>query len=69
MSIQDFLSVRNKHGLWLNYSLLTKEHWFRKLIESSDIVYVPRYCYPLIPIAKRLDKKVAVHFYNYRPIS
>ncbi|MEM1830995.1 MAG: hypothetical protein QXJ97_05640 [Desulfurococcaceae archaeon] len=57
-----FLSVRDKHRLWLNCSILTKEHWFRKLIESSDVVYVPRYCYPLIPIAKRLDKKVVVHF-------
>ncbi|MEM1510495.1 MAG: hypothetical protein QW096_11585, partial [Thermofilaceae archaeon] len=32
------LSVRNKHRLWLNCSILTKEHWFRKLISSSDIV-------------------------------
>ncbi|MEM4677513.1 MAG: glycosyltransferase family 4 protein, partial [Candidatus Korarchaeota archaeon] len=63
------LSVRDKHRLWLNCSILTKEHWFRKLIESSDIVYVPRYCYPLIPVAKKLGKKVIVHLHDYQPVS
>ncbi|MEM4744943.1 MAG: hypothetical protein QXX52_08215, partial [Ignisphaera sp.] len=50
------LSVRDKHRLWLNCSLLAKEHWFRKLINGSNVVYVPRYCYPLIPVAKRLSR-------------
>ncbi|MEM2483157.1 MAG: glycosyltransferase family 4 protein, partial [Candidatus Nezhaarchaeales archaeon] len=63
------LSVRNKHRLWLNCSILTKEHWFRKLISSSDIVYIPRYCYPLIPVAKRLGKRVVVHLHDYQPVS
>ncbi|MEM4488642.1 MAG: glycosyltransferase family 4 protein [Desulfurococcaceae archaeon] len=64
-----FLSVRDKHRLWLNCSILTKEHWFRKLISSSDIVYIPRYCYPLIPIAKKLGKRVIVHLHDYQPVS
>jgi len=63
------LSVRDKHRLWLNCSILTKEHWFRKLIDSSDIVYVPRYCYPLIPVAKKLGKRVVVHLHDYQPVS
>ncbi|MEM1831155.1 MAG: hypothetical protein QXJ97_06445 [Desulfurococcaceae archaeon] len=63
------LSVRNKPRLWLNCSILTKERWFRKLIDSSDAVYVPRYCYPLIPVAKGLSKRVVVHLHDYQPIS
>jgi len=64
-----FLSVRDKHRLWLNCSLLAKEHWFSKLIDSSDIVYIPRYCYPLIPVVKRLGKRVIVHLHDYQPVS
>ncbi|MCR8473798.1 MAG: glycosyltransferase family 4 protein [Crenarchaeota archaeon] len=63
------LSVRDKHRLWLNCSLLAKEHWFRKLIDGSDVVYVPRYCYPLIPVAKRLGKRVIVHLHDHQPVS
>ena len=52
------LSVRDKHRLWLNCSILARRHWFLKLISSSDVVYIPRYCYPLIQVAKRLSKRV-----------
>ncbi|MEM2294522.1 MAG: hypothetical protein QXX41_14720 [Nitrososphaerota archaeon] len=58
------LSVRDKHRLWLNCSILarTRKHWFRKLISSSsDVVYIPRYCYPLITVAKRLIKRVVIN--------
>jgi len=63
------LSVRDKHRLWLNCSILAREHWFRKLISSSDVVYIPRYCYPLIPVAKRLGRRVVVHLHDYQPVS
>jgi len=63
------LSVRDKHRLWLNCSILARKHWFRKLISSSDVVYIPRYCYPLIPVAKKLDKRVIVHLHDYQPVS
>jgi len=52
------LSVRDKHRLWLNCSILARKHWFLKLISRSDVVYIPRYCYPLIPVAKRLINRV-----------
>jgi len=52
------LSVRDKHRLWLNCSILAREHWLHKLISRSDVVYIPRYCYPLIQVAKRLSKRV-----------
>ncbi|MEM2511472.1 MAG: hypothetical protein QXY40_11610, partial [Candidatus Methanomethylicia archaeon] len=52
------LSVRDKHRLWLNCSILVGKHWFRELISSSDVVYILRYCYPPITVAKRLIKRV-----------
>lgn len=52
------LSVRDKHRLWLNCSILARKHWLLKLIGSSDVVYIPRCCYPLIQVAKRLGKRV-----------
>ncbi|MEM3583982.1 MAG: glycosyltransferase family 4 protein [Nitrososphaerales archaeon] len=63
------LSVRDKHRLWLNCSILARRHWFLKLISSSDVVYIPRYCYPLIPVAKRLGRRVVVHLHDYQPVS
>lgn len=63
------LSVRDKHRLWLSCSILVRKHWFRKLINSSDVVYIPRYCYPLIPVAKRFGKRVVVHLHDYQPVS
>ncbi|MEM4474774.1 MAG: glycosyltransferase family 4 protein, partial [Candidatus Bathyarchaeia archaeon] len=63
------LSVRDKYRLWLNCSILAREHWFRKLVSSSDVVYIPRYCYPLIPVAKRLGRRVVVHLHDYQPVS
>jgi len=63
------LSVRDKHRLWLNCSILARKHWLRKLINSSDVMYIPRYCYPLIPAVKGLGKKVVVHLHDYQPVS
>ena len=63
------LSVRDKHRLWLNCSILARKNWFRKLISRSNVVYIPRYCYPLIPIAKRLGRRVVVHLHDYQPVS
>ena len=63
------LSVRDKHRLWLNCSILARKHWFLKLISRSDVVYIPRYCCPLIQVAKRLGKKVVVHLHDYQPVS
>ncbi|WP_342784734.1 glycosyltransferase family 4 protein [Thermofilum sp.] len=32
-------------------------------------MYIPRYCYPLIPVAKRFGKRVVVHLHDYQPVS
>jgi len=63
------LSARSKHILWLNTAKLAKSTAFRKLVERADVVYVPRFAFPVIPLAKRLRKKVVVHLHDYIPIS
>ncbi len=65
----NFLNVRNKYGLWLSCSALSRQSWFLEILRKSDVVYIPRYCYPLIPFAKKLGKKVIVHLHDYQPIS
>jgi len=63
------LSAGNKIQLWSNLVAVTAQPWFLRLVNDSDIVYIPRYCYPVIPIAKKLGKKVVVHLHDYQPIS
>lgn len=65
----ELLSVRDKHRLWLNCFALAKQAWFVEAIRKCDVVYIPRYCYPLIPFAKKLGKRVVVHLHDYQPIS
>lgn len=63
------LNVRNKHKLWISCFILARQIWFLKAIHNCDVVYIPRYCYPLIPLVKKLNKKVIVHLHDYQPIS
>ncbi|MEM1510718.1 MAG: glycosyltransferase [Thermofilaceae archaeon] len=73
--IREFFSdrlivVKTKAGLGLaRYigmrSVDTK--WFAFI--DSDVVYIPRCCYPLIPVAKRLGRRVVVHLHDYQPVS
>ena len=63
------LRVRNKHRLWINCFVLARQSWFSKVLQNCDVVYIPRYCYPLIPLAKKLGKRVVVHLHDYQPIA
>jgi len=63
------LSVRNKHSLWINCFALARQSWFLNALLNCDIIYIPRYCYPLIPFAKKLGKRVVVHLHDYQPVS
>ena len=63
------LKAGNKLRLWLNAYALCKEGWFRRLVKWADIVYIPRYAYPVIPVAKALKRKVIVHLHDYQPTS
>ncbi|MCD6469789.1 glycosyltransferase family 4 protein, partial [Candidatus Bathyarchaeota archaeon] len=66
---EPLLSRREKIFLWLNTVRLAKANRFQKLLEWSDIVYVPRFSFPVIPEAKKRRKRVIVHLHDYIPIS
>jgi glycosyltransferase involved in cell wall biosynthesis len=66
---EPLLSKREKPILWLNTLRLIRSQRFQKLLRESDIVYIPRFAFPIIPYAKRLGKKVVVHLHDYIPIS
>jgi len=43
------LRAGNKLELWFNAYMVSREGWFRKLVEWADVVYIPHYAYPVIP--------------------
>jgi glycosyltransferase involved in cell wall biosynthesis len=49
--------------------MVSRESWFRKLVEWADVVYIPHYAYPVIPRVKELGRRVIVHLHDYQPIS
>jgi len=61
------LCARSKTELWSG--ILSRGNRFSRLIADHDIIYIPGYCYPLVPLAKRLGKKVIVHLHDYLPVS
>ncbi len=61
------LDARSKMQLWENVVALRRT--FQRYIESSDIVYIPRLAYPIIPTAQSLGKKVVVHLHDYQPLT
>jgi glycosyltransferase involved in cell wall biosynthesis len=61
------LDAPSKVHLWSR--LLYPPQSLKKLIEFSEVVYIPRISYPIIPLAKRYGKKVIVHLHNYQPIN
>jgi glycosyltransferase involved in cell wall biosynthesis len=63
------LAVANKLQLWNNLVVLGRHRWFIELVDVHDVVYIPRYCYPTISLAKRRGKTVIVHLHDYLPIS
>lgn len=66
---EPLLSRGEKPVLWLNAIKLARRREFRKLLSESDVLYIPRFAYPLIPVAKALGKRVVVHLHGYTPIS
>ncbi|MEM1510769.1 MAG: glycosyltransferase family 4 protein, partial [Thermofilaceae archaeon] len=62
-----FLRASNKVKLFVN--ILASRRFVEKAIERVDTVYIPRFSYPIIPVAKRLGKKVIVHLHGYQPVS
>ena len=66
---EPLLSRREKPVLWLNVRRLVGKERFRRLLREADIVYVPRFSFPLIPHARSMGKRVVVHLHGYIPIS
>jgi glycosyltransferase involved in cell wall biosynthesis len=66
---EPLLSKHEKPLLWLNTLRLLKTQRFQKILAVSDVVYIPRYAFPLIQHAKKLGKKVIIHLHDYIPIS
>ena len=55
------------------YPLLIRSHvllssFFRKSLDWADVVYVPRFWYSVIPVAKAHGKPVVTHLHDYVPI-
>ena len=66
---EPLLTKREKPILWLNTLRLIETDRFRRQLSESDLVYVPRFAFPIIPYAKKAGKKVVVHLHGYIPIS
>jgi hypothetical protein len=64
---EPLLSKREKPMLWMNTLRLINNQRFQKLLDESDIVYIPRFAFPIVPFAKKLGKKVVVHLHGYIP--
>jgi len=55
------------------YSILQRfdvlfSSFMRKMVKWADVVYVPRYWYSAIPLAKAYGKPVVLHLHDYIPI-
>jgi len=61
------LRANSKTELWIK--ILSHEATFENVIRDHEVVYIPRFSYPIAPVAKRLGKKVLVHLHDYLPIS
>jgi glycosyltransferase involved in cell wall biosynthesis len=66
---EPLLAKKEKVWLWLNASRLADSQRFQKILRKSDGVYIPRFSFPIIPIAKKFRKNVIVHLHDYIPIS
>jgi len=66
---EPLLVRREKPVLWLNSLWPMGAERFRDLLRRHDIVYIPKYALPIIPVARKLGRKVVVHLHDYIPIS
>ena len=62
----NFLNVNSRSRLWS--SLVRSREYVKKLLADYDIIWVPRLCYPVIQLAKEINKKVVVHLHDYTSI-
>lgn len=58
------LKARGIHKLW--FKVLLNKELFLKELRKTDVVYFVSYAYPIIELAKKLNKKVIVHLHAYQ---
>ncbi|MEM4439089.1 MAG: glycosyltransferase family 4 protein [Pyrobaculum sp.] len=64
------LDVGESLGLAELYiNLFRYRSFFEKAIRDADIVYIPFHSFPIIPLAKKLRKRVVVHLHGHEPAS
>jgi glycosyltransferase involved in cell wall biosynthesis len=63
---EPLLRSSKKIQLWINCLMLKSTHKFKKILENTDIVYIPGITYPFI--MERTNKRIIVHLHNYQPI-
>ncbi|MCI4407797.1 MAG: glycosyltransferase family 4 protein [Thermofilum sp.] len=62
------LKASNRLVRWGLMEALAQQRWFKELLKSHDVLYVPLAAYPLIPLAKKHGLRVVVHLHNYAPV-
>jgi glycosyltransferase involved in cell wall biosynthesis len=62
-----WLKANSKLELWLK--IAKNIGIIERSIRKHDIIYIPRASFPIVPIAKKFNKKVIVHLHDYIPIS
>jgi glycosyltransferase involved in cell wall biosynthesis len=66
--VDEAFRMPNKPARWLYFLGSSVRKRYKDLMRKFDIIYIP-YGYPLIPLARELDKKVVVHLHDYQPIA
>uniref|UniRef100_A0A7J3SMQ6 Glycosyltransferase n=1 Tax=Fervidicoccus fontis TaxID=683846 RepID=A0A7J3SMQ6_9CREN len=66
--VDEAFRIPNKPARWLYFLVPSVRKRYKDLMRRFDIVYIP-FGYPLIPLAKELDKKVIVHLHDYQLVA
>jgi glycosyltransferase involved in cell wall biosynthesis len=66
--ITPMLKSVNRLTRWTLMEVLSTTAYFKQLLKSHDVLYIPQAAYPLIPVAKKMNRRVVVHLHNYMPI-
>jgi len=54
---------RSRPALWL--WIAKRRRWLYKLAEEHDVVYIPRYAYPMVDVAHAAGVPAVVHMHGY----
>jgi glycosyltransferase involved in cell wall biosynthesis len=66
--VDEAFRTPSKPARWFYFLTPSLRRRYKDLMRKFDIIYIP-FGYPLIPLAKELDKKVIVHLHDYQPIA